>query len=57
MMEATEKLRPLLGKHQSGALWRGDPANFASGTESPPGVLNISPAWFQQAHEVSCFRL
>lgn len=55
-MEATEKLHPLLGKRQSGALWRGDADNFVKGTKDPPGVLNISPAWFQQGHDVSCFR-
>jgi hypothetical protein len=49
MMEAmpVEKLHPLLGKQKSSALWCGNPTNFASGTKSPPGILNKSPAWFQ----------
>jgi hypothetical protein len=55
MMAATAKLYPLLGKakYQRGASWRGDPRNFTSGTENPSGSLDISPAWFEQGHEVS----
>lgn len=60
MMAATEKLLPLLGKRQSRASWRTppiDPVNFTPGTEGAQGVLDISPAWYQQGHEVSCFSL
>ncbi|KAN0139580.1 hypothetical protein V8E53_002609 [Lactarius tabidus] len=57
MMAAMEKLHPLLHQHQSGAHWHGDPELFPLGTEGPHGVLNISPAWFQQGHKVTCFSL
>jgi hypothetical protein len=61
-----------LKKYRRGALWHADPGNFTSGTkkkkkkktERPSGdrsrlsgSLDISPAWFQQVHEVSCFNL
>ena len=57
MLAATEKLHSLLGQHQSGAHWQDDPENFLSGENGPQGVLNISPTWFQQAHEVTGFSL
>ena len=57
MLAATKKLHPLLGQHQSGAGWRGDPEHFTSRANNPWGVLNISPAWFQQGHEVTCLSL
>ena len=52
MMAATEKLYPLLERHQGDDSWRNDAAIYFTGTESPQGLLNLSPAWFQQAHEV-----
>jgi hypothetical protein len=56
MMGATEKLNPLLGKHQRGASWRVDPEIYRPATmTAPQGLLNLSPAWFQQGHEVSHF--
>jgi hypothetical protein len=55
MMAATEKLYPLLGKSQGSTSWRNHTALFPSETEIPSGSLNLSPAWFQQGHEVSCF--
>ena len=57
MMAATANLHPLLGKRQSGASWRSDPGNFPSGAKGVHGSVNISPAWFQQGHEVSCASL
>ena len=64
IMAATEKLYPMLEKKRkkkskcgtstnTGASWRTDPKLFHSGTQAPKGSINISPAWFQQAHEVS----
>jgi hypothetical protein len=65
IMVATEKLHPMLEKKRkkkkstcstgtkTGASWRTDPKYFHSGTQAPKGSINISPAWFQQAHEVS----
>ncbi|KAI9430701.1 hypothetical protein H4582DRAFT_2063488 [Lactarius indigo] len=53
MMAATEKLHLLLSKHQSSTSWHVDPEIFPSGLEGLQGVINISPAWFQQGHEVS----
>ncbi|KAF8257003.1 hypothetical protein EI94DRAFT_1539140, partial [Lactarius quietus] len=51
MMEATEKLHPLLGKHQGNGSWRNNPEIYCSKTMAVWGSLNISPAWFQQVHE------
>jgi hypothetical protein len=36
-----------------GSSWRADPTSFHSGKHIPEGWVNISPAWFQQGHEVS----
>jgi hypothetical protein len=57
MMAATEKLHPLIGNCKGGSSWRDGTGLFPSGTEGPRGLLNLSPAWFQQGHEVSCFSL
>ena len=37
-----------------GSTWRINPENFKpAGSSTPaPGIFNISPAWFQQAHDV-----
>jgi hypothetical protein len=55
IIAATEKLKPSLEK--GGTSWRADPETFypgtSSGTEAPEGCVSISPAWFQQGHEVS----
>jgi hypothetical protein len=53
-MAATVKLYPLLHK-QGGSSWRLDKRLFPSGKEGPQGLLNISPAWFEQGHEVRQF--
>lgn len=53
MMAATERLYSSLTKDEtSGNNWRNDPENYYTG-ELPSGSINISPAWFQQGHEVS----
>jgi hypothetical protein len=57
MIEATEKLHPLLGKHKGGASWHNDPHLFPKETDGPHGVVTLSPGWFQQGHEVSCFSM
>ena len=43
------------GIDPKGSSWRSDPKYFQPGTHSgtPPGVVNMSPAWFQQGKEVS----
>jgi hypothetical protein len=51
MMAAMVKLHPLLQK-KGGTSWHLDQSLFPSGKEGPQGVLNISPAWFEQGHEV-----
>jgi hypothetical protein len=38
---------------KSGTSWRVDCENFNSGTRFQEGSVNLSPAWFQQGHEVS----
>jgi hypothetical protein len=66
IMAATEILHPMLDKKRKKtkkkckapkagacASWRTDPRYFHSGTLALQGTINISPAWFQQAHEVS----
>jgi hypothetical protein len=50
-MAATEKLDSLL--KIGGASWRVDRENFNSGTRLQEGSIDLSPAWFQQGHEVS----
>jgi hypothetical protein len=57
IMVATEKLHPLLGNRQTDASWRCDPDLFPPEAVGPKGLINISPAWFQQGHEVRCFSL
>ena len=59
ILEATEKLNPLLKKSQtdsgSGSSWHTDPRLFHRGMETHIefGAVNISPAWFELGHEVS----
>jgi hypothetical protein len=57
IMAAMEKLHPLIGKCKGGSSWHDDTGLFLSGTEVPHGLLNLSPTWFQQGHDVSCFSL
>ena len=52
MMAATEKFHPLLGRHQGDSSWHNNAAIYCPGTEGPQGLLNLSPVWFQQGHEV-----
>jgi len=52
IMAATKKLHPLLERHQGDSSWHNDAAIYLPGTERPWGLLNLSPAWFQKAHEV-----
>ena len=55
MLAAREKLRPLLKTAQSGNSWRDDLNLYHTG-EGPQGLVNLSPAWFQQGHDVSPLR-
>jgi hypothetical protein len=53
MLLARERLRPLLEKSlRGGGTWRDKMEHFHSG-EGPQGSVNLSPAWFQQGHDVS----
>ena len=53
MLVVQEKLCPLLKKSlQGGSTWRDDLENFHSGA-GPQSSVNLSPAWFQQGHDVS----
>jgi hypothetical protein len=55
MTAATEKLYSLLTMDTTdGGNWRDDHRNYYDG-KTPSGSVNISPAWFQQGHEVSVF--
>ncbi|KAH9037002.1 hypothetical protein EDB85DRAFT_1861756 [Lactarius pseudohatsudake] len=51
MMAATQKLHSLLEKRPRSTSWRLDPEYFPSGLEGLQGLVNFSPAWFQQGHE------
>jgi len=53
MLEVQEKLFPLLETSQSGSSWQEDPELYPSGGKGLQGLVNLSPAWFQQAHDVS----
>jgi hypothetical protein len=54
MLAVREKLRPLLEKLlKHGNTWRDDLKNFHLGEDGPLGSVNLSPAWFQQGHDVS----
>jgi hypothetical protein len=54
--EATDLLAPSLGKNvKADGNWRTNQKWFKQGSEnvgSTPGCINLSPAWFQQAHKV-----
>jgi hypothetical protein len=52
-MAATEKLRSFLGKKQTGASGRARCENFHPGPDVQTGMITLSPAWFQQGHNVS----
>jgi hypothetical protein len=51
MLEAREKLRPLLKMLPRRGSWRVNETNFQPGDLQ--GVVTLSPAWFQQGHDVS----
>jgi len=52
MFEAQEELHLLLEMSQSGSAWCDDLELYSSG-QGLQGSVNLSPAWFQQAHNVS----
>jgi hypothetical protein len=60
MYASTAHLNRSLGSHAGatagrGASWRQDSMYYKSDSEwsdVPPGLVNMSPAWFQQAHDV-----
>ncbi|KAH9012488.1 hypothetical protein EDB85DRAFT_1900316 [Lactarius pseudohatsudake] len=52
MMAATQKLHSLLEKCPRSTSWCLDPEYFPSGLEGLQGLVNFSPAWFQQGHEL-----
>ncbi|KAF8260299.1 hypothetical protein EI94DRAFT_1611517 [Lactarius quietus] len=51
MTAVTEKLHPLLGKHQGNGSWCNNPEIYCLKRTDVWGSLNISPTWFQQVHE------
>ncbi|KAH8982775.1 hypothetical protein EDB86DRAFT_2834213 [Lactarius hatsudake] len=52
MMVATQKLHSMLEKRPKGTSWHVDPGYFPSGLEGLQGLVDFSPAWFQQGHEL-----
>ena len=51
MLNAQNKLRPSLKIPKSGSCWREDIKYFQGNGHK--GSVNLSPAWFQQGHDVS----
>jgi len=51
MLDAWKKLSPLLNLPKTGSSWHEDTIYFQG--EGPKGSVNLSPAWFQQGHDVS----
>lgn len=48
MLESALKINPKLSKS-----WRTSPENYQAVKDGlKPGTMNISPAWFEQGHEV-----
>jgi hypothetical protein len=54
-MEATEKLRPSLERHQLGTSWRIKPQLFHSGPDLkfPAGLATFAAGWFEKVPDVS----
>ena len=53
MLEARQNLLPLFKTSPtSSGSWRYDSMNYRQGA-GPQGGVDLSPAWFQQAHDVS----
>jgi hypothetical protein len=52
MSAVTAKVNDILRQPKPGAPWCSNNENFNSGTEGSLGVLDISPTWFQQGHDV-----
>lgn len=52
MLAARDRLERLLIAPQTGTSWR-DALNYFHSGQHLEGVVNISPAWFQQCHDVS----
>jgi hypothetical protein len=59
MMASLVHLHKVLPKgiNLNGSSWRSDPKYFQPATHpgTPPGAVNISPAWFQQGKEASIY--
>jgi len=53
MLVAREKLHPLLKTSKDSSLWRHDEKNFHPEGQHPQGLVDLSPRWFQQDHDVS----
>ena len=51
MLNAQNKLRPLLKMPKSGSCWRKNIKYFQG--DGYKGSVNLSPAWFQQGHDMS----
>jgi hypothetical protein len=51
MLAAQEKLEQLLKAPQTGTSWH-DALNYFHSGEHLEGVVNISPAWFQQCYDM-----
>jgi hypothetical protein len=52
MLEAREKLRPLMKKPKESGSWRNNLKHFQMG-KGLQGAVNLSPGWFPIGHDVS----
>jgi hypothetical protein len=53
MLVAWENLGLLVEIPKTGKSWHNDVKNFCSERKGTPGLVNLSPAWFQKGHDVS----
>jgi hypothetical protein len=50
---AAQHLKAELAKSMKEGNWRQRSEYFSDGIKLPRGSVNLSPAWFQQGHDVS----
>ena len=53
MLVARENLGLLVEIPKTSKSWRNDAKNFRPRRKGAPGLVNLSPAWFQKGHDVS----
>jgi hypothetical protein len=51
-MDASQRLAGVLTMGKEDSSWRTSPTYFNHRAKTKPGIITMSPAWFQQGHEV-----